>query len=153
MNCLGRYGLMFLPCVLILCGCGKGGSTPSTLTGTVSYNGAVVKGGNLSLYAKEGGVYHTSIKEDGTYSLSSLPSGEMAVAVETESLNAQKKKPVYGGGQGGQQMQSPRPDDAPPETPKGEYTKIPAKYADPKTSHLTVNLTKGKNVQDFKLTD
>ena len=153
MNFRGRCGLLLSLCVLLPSGCGKGGSTPSTLSGTVTYNGALVKGGKISLHAKEGGVYHTTINQDGTYSISSLPAGEMAAAIDTESLNPQKKKPDYGGGQVGTQVQSPRPDDAPPETPKGEYTKIPTKYTDPKTSTLTFNLTKGKNIQDFKLTD
>lgn len=153
MNHWQRLASILFPCVLLLSGCTKGGSTPSTLSGTVSYNGTPVKGGNIDLHVKEGGVYHTAINPNGTYSISSLPSGEMAVAIDTESLNPQKKKPVYGAGQGGAQVQSPRPDDAPAETPKGDYVKIPSKYADPKTSTLKIDVIKGKNVQDFKLTD
>jgi hypothetical protein len=142
---------LLVPFCLVVCGCSsKVGSTPASLSGTVSLNGTPLKGGTITFHPKEGGVYPTYIKEDGSYSIASLPVGEVAVAIETESLNPNKAKMVYGGGRG--PVAGPQPDNA-PEPPKGEYVKISPKYADPKTSQLSVNLNKGKNVQTFDLTD
>jgi hypothetical protein len=99
-----------LLCLVILLGCGKKSLTPASVSGTVSYKGKPVKAGQISFYPKEGGLYPTSLKDDGTYSIIGVPSGEMTVAIETESANP--NKPTYGRGQGGKGggAVGPRPD-------------------------------------------
>jgi hypothetical protein len=67
---------------------------------------------------------------------------------------------MYGGGAGAgggassskykAQQGSPTPENA---GPKPEYVKIPAKYADPSSSGLSVTVKRGKNEHDFPLTD
>jgi hypothetical protein len=140
--------------------------SPSKLAGTVKYKGNPVTGGNMGIYAKEGGYYTISINADGTYAAADLPAGESVVTIETESINPAKRgNATYGGERGkGQRSSSPTPDqmaggaagaDAGPkaEVASGVYVKIPPKYSKKETSGLTLNLTKGTNQKDFDLTD
>jgi hypothetical protein len=145
--------LLVLPLFLVLMsGCRKGNpNTPASLSGTVKYKGQLVKGGTLALYSKKGGAVNSiTIRPDGTYSGTDLPEGEMEVTIETESLNPNKEKPE--GYDKGMKM-SPKPEGAGSDPGKGEYVKIPPKYADKTTSKLTVTLKSGENTQDFNLTD
>jgi hypothetical protein len=80
-----------------------------------------------------------------------MPSGDMVVTVETESANKNKK--VLGAyGAKMSKMMGPIPESA-RSLPQVKYIKIPARYADPKTSPLKVTLKDGKNNIDFDLTD
>ncbi|HZT79836.1 MAG TPA: hypothetical protein VFA26_06430, partial [Gemmataceae bacterium] len=123
----------------------------------------------IRFYPKDGGMYTAVIRPDGKYEAPDLPVGEMAVTIETESANPNRKTPDYnspgGGGMGmygkaggGAPQQkdramkmSPIPEGAP--KAEGAYVKIPAKYADKSTSGLSVTLNKGKQTKDFALTD
>jgi hypothetical protein len=159
----GRLFLV-LPLILALVsGCVKNPNAPAQVSGTVTYNGQPLKGGMLTLHSKDAGVYSAGIRSDGTYSATDLPAGEMVVTVETESVNPNKKTPQYGGGRGapppkGAGPQPYKPPGAPADAgTKGpdpaEYVKIPAKYADPKKSGLTVTLSQGRQTHNFELTD
>ena len=75
------------------------------------------------------------------------------MTVETESVNANKKTPSYGGKKGAAMMALP------PEALEriagqgGQYVKIPSKYANPQGSGLTTTLKAGDNTYDINLTD
>src|ERR1700682_6061894 len=94
-----RLFTLILPPLLVLAlGCGATSNTPSTVTGSVTYNDKPVTGGTITFQAEAGGTYPFTIQPDGTYSsISEMPTGEMAVSIETESLNKDKKTPDYGG--------------------------------------------------------
>jgi hypothetical protein len=151
--------------VLFGFGCTESPS-PSKLSGTITYKGNPVTGGNMGLYAKDGGFYPVAINADGTYAAADLPAGESVVTIETESLNPAKRgNATYGGARAkGQQTSSPMPGKMPgggggdaaagtAEVASGVYVKIPVKYSKKDTSGLTLNLTKGVNQKDFDLTD
>jgi len=110
----------------------------------------------MAFHSKDAGIYTCAIKSDGTYAAADLPTGELRVTIETESLKP-TTMPTYGagqggpGGKGGSQL-SPVPESA-SGAGKQSYVKIPARYADPKKSPLTVTLAKGSQSQDFELTD
>jgi hypothetical protein len=146
-----RLFTLILPPLLVLAlGCGATSNTPSTVTGSVTYNDKPVTGGTITFQAEGGGNYPLSIQPDGTYSsISEMPPGEMAVSIETESLNKDKKKPDYGGGRGPGTMEPPPGVGG----DVGTYVKIPPKYGDPKKSGLTATLAKGKNTKNFDLKD
>jgi hypothetical protein len=137
-------------------GCPQSGA-PSQVTGVVKYNDKVVPGGIVTFCTEGGTRYPCIIKPDGTYAGSDFPNGAMVVIVETEALNPDKKKtPQYGGARGGRggsssPMQGEGGAQAP--TATGEYVKIPSKYADPKKTDLTVNLSKGNNKFDIEMKD
>jgi len=179
---LKHLSVAFLIVLLGFCvGCGPKSQTPVRLSGTVTYKGNPLHGGNITFHTDNHGMLNTTINSDGTYKID-LPTGSMKVTVETESFNPEKFSPVYGPATAGGQKAGPGGGEAaqkgkrasmegkggggggggggssfgPP--PKEElaklYTKIPAKYKFKETSGLSVQLeTTGKEVRDFDLTD
>jgi hypothetical protein len=151
-----------LPLVVVISfGCSKSGLPNSArVSGNVTYKGKdgvakPVTAGTLIFFTKNAGNYPIVIRADGTYSTSDIPLGEIVVTVETESANPKNKPPEYGGGKDDEKKPkfSPRPDSAKGGGKAGAYVKIPQKYADKKTSGLTVTLNAGAQKQDFELTD
>src|SRR5262249_38770776 len=119
--------------------------------------GKPLRGGNVMFFPDGGGSYSSPISPDGTYEITDVPIGTMAVAVETESVNPGTKIPVYGGDVGAKQKaERTRVEGkggAGFKAQGGEYRKIPQKYTNPKTSPLTVTLEAGRNVKELNLTD
>lgn len=163
-----RLVLIFLVVFVVALGCGqeRNPNAPANVSGKVTYKGSAVKGGNVTFHPSGGGVYSFTIRPDGTYTATDMPDGEMAVTINTESLNpAKKEKPrVYGEGKGGEgkPLPVPSPDfiksklqKPPPDEPvtQPEYVKIPAKYSDKTKSGLTVTLSSGNQRRNFNLTD
>jgi len=136
----------------------------------VTYNGNPVSGGFVIFHESNGNKVSLPIFANGTYA-GDLKEGTFTVTVDTESLNPNKKAdnrapggaggaygPAGGGnsGAGGyaskykSQQGSPTPENA---GPKPEYVKIPAKYADPSSSGLSVTAKRGKTEYNIPLTD
>jgi hypothetical protein len=135
-------------------GC-SGSRVANELEGKISYNGAAVTGGSIKFHPEGGGSPLSGyIKHDGNYIAENIPPGKVTVTIETESVK--KSTPAQGMPQ---MKQKPPPGveiKAQPQlTPTNMpvYVKIPAKYADPKKSGLTFEVTKGKVKKDFDLTD
>lgn len=136
-------------------GCSKSNPhAPARVSGSLTYKGTKITAGSMAFVTPDGVSYAAQIAPDGTYSATDVPTGELIVVVETESvrtslqhkgkdaerrMNAQQPPPA-GKGSGGAEL-------------KGEYVKIPAKYNNPKTSPLTVTLTSGRQVKNLDLED
>ncbi len=155
MSCAGR-SLALFALLGFLSGCGSSNpNTPATISGTVTYKGTPLTGGNMMFHGNDV-VYPASIGADGTYEGRDFPVGEMTVTIETESLDpALKSKPYPGKSKAGKDKMAEqfRP---PPEgvTPAAStYVKIPAKYADKTKSGFTVTIKAGRQTQNFELTD
>jgi len=128
---------------LFSAGCGeKNPNAPGRVSGTVTYKGAPLKGGTVRFHTAEGGELTAQISKEGTYSLSDVPLGELAVTVETESAKP-KKTEAYGGGRAIGQQQPPG--GAPPPPDPSEYVQIPKKYNDKNISGLRPTIKKGDN--------
>ena len=134
----------------VLVGCGDGNK--ATVSGKVTYKGAPVTGGTLTLYPSSGTPYPVNINANGAFNVSDVPVGQMGVAVSTDNVPTTQ----------GYQMPpgvTPPKDMATPEAPKIDMSNqekkviIPAKYRDPKTSGFTWDVKGGKNTRDFDLTD
>jgi hypothetical protein len=124
------------------------------VSGQVTYNGQPVTGGTITFYPQSGGAYPTSIDEKGAYAVSDLPAGEAAVSVETESVKKTATAEDYNKGHVNPQLaNSSRPGGEGAAASAKKYVKIPPKYADPKTSGLTANLTAGRQEKTFQLAD
>jgi hypothetical protein len=158
-----RFALALLVFVVLLSGCSKS-QTPSRVSGKVTYKGQPVPAGTITFHIPEGGIFYYPLSPDGTYSGANLPATEMVVTVETESVNPKGHPQMAYGGKAAKGKTGNDPNDYMAKMKergmvpqgaiaKGEYVKIPAKYADKATSPLKVNLTKGNNVNDFELTD
>jgi hypothetical protein len=142
-----------LPLVLaLLCGCGGRGASPSAkVFGQVTFKGKPVGGGTITFYPESGGQYQGIIDAEGAYSALDLPTGDAAVTIETESVKAVHATPA-GMEQGHKRVNSPLVSEEAAPT-AGAYVKLPAKYANPKLSGLSIQLNRGRQTKDFELTD
>jgi len=142
----GRWGV--LPALLTLVAAGCGTST-GTVSGKVTYKGNPVTGGNITFIPPPGhATVSVPINEDGTYTAEKVPTVNMKVCVETDSL-----RPNKGGGGGAAPKYSPPAGaTAPPgylsgPAKKGVYVQIPPKYAQPDSTDLSYTVKSGK--QEF----
>jgi hypothetical protein len=159
MTRISRLLLTVVVLVLGVLGC-TSSKTPCSVSGKISYNGQPVTGGTIAFHRTiegQSGSFGSPINADGTYEGTSMPAEEYIVTIETESMNAERLAKNYGGGKDNAQKlyreQMEKMGKAPVENKQGTYIKIPAKYNDKAKSGLTAKLTRGKNTQNFDLTD
>jgi hypothetical protein len=164
--------LLFVPLFLAVAvaGC-KSGSTPTQVSGKVTYNGGPVTGGVIRFGAPgQDASAQGYVKEDGTYTVSDVPQGEMIVWINTEEINPEPKgkpKGIVGYGQPGQKegmsgaasmidsLKKGKMDiPAGAGGTVGKYMPIPDKYQSKKDSTLRATCKGGKQTGvDFTLTD
>jgi hypothetical protein len=156
-----RWFLLTLPLFLVFAlGCSHS-KTPSKVFGKVTYKGQPVTAGTVAFHRlgeEQSGSFSFPLKSDGTYSGSCTLAEEMAVTIDTESANPKKVTPKYvqRGGKDPSAAYMEKMKErghVPAETDKGQYVKIPPKYADKTKSPLRVTLKKGENELNFDLTD
>jgi hypothetical protein len=142
----GKWGaFLLLAAAIVMSGCGGG---TSTISGTVSYDGKLLKGGNLTFVSDGKPSVGTTINKDGTYTAKSVPSGKVTIAVETESLNP--------GRRGGMAYKPPPGQQAPAglaskEDTADRFVAIPPKYADPAESGLSLEVKGGSQTYNIEL--
>lgn len=119
--------LAFIP------GCGPGASTAS---GTVTYQGKPVVWGSVTLRAADGSMHQIGINPDGTYSLTNVPVGLATVGVSSPDPTPSARARAGGG-------DDSRARPGPPPLPPGAWFPLPAKFADPATSGVTVQVGGG----------
>ena len=96
-----RLALFVAICLSLIAGCSGGGNpqAPARISGQVTYNGTAVPAGTIVFHSEDKGSYPAPIT-DGRYEVTDVPTGDLKVTVETESVNPAKKKPDYAGGKG-----------------------------------------------------
>jgi len=153
-----RLGLLVVLLLGVAVGCTKQGAAPARVSGTVKYNGNLVKAGTIAFHSTDKGSYRAALGTDGTYEIIDAPASEMVVTIETESVK--KKAAAYGGDKGGKMYNERMSAEkkagrtiAMEQDQVSRYVKIPPKYANAKTSPLTVTLKPGRQVQEFDLKD
>jgi hypothetical protein len=140
--------------VSLALGCAPNSQAPAKLSGSVSYKGQPIKAGTMRFHTAEGVGYDAQISPDGTYTATDIPEGDLVITVETESINPNRK-----GGTGkdaekrANTTQPPPAGMSGPADPSVYYIKVPAKYANPKTSPLSVPVKAGRQVHNVELTD
>lgn len=161
--------------LLVLCvcfvsiagGCRKTGSSTATLSGKVLFKGEPLPSGLVTFHPKgEGGPISTGITEDGSYRVAIPFSGEASVTVVTAAPGTPDKGIGKNPGADPAQFEKAQKEmlekmkNMPPEMQKfyknpgggaGKYVEIPKKYADPKSTPLTVTISGGSQVEDIKL--
>jgi hypothetical protein len=137
----------FAPAILLICGCGD---PTADIHGTVSHQGKLLKGGNITFIHQDGkSSLSFAINEDGTYKAMKVPAGEVKICVETESLNPGKvsKKTKY----------SPPPGQTAPEgfgsndSSAKRYMKIPDSYSKPDSTDLKLTVGSGTMEHNVEL--
>lgn len=143
---LGRWGTFLVLLVpLGFTGCSSSG----TVSGKVSYKGTPLKGGSVTFISSPGKPSaSTQINEDGSYTVAQVPAGAVKICVDTQMLNpaGKAKAPKYSPPPG---MQSPYPVSGDTADPGKRYMPIPADYADPEKTTLTLTVKGGR--QDFNI--
>jgi len=142
----GRWAVVFTLALLPWAsGCGSGGT--GTVTGKVTYQGNVVKGGTVTFIGKTQNSV-AQIGEDGKYTAEKVPVGEVKIAVETKSLASRAALAGRGSlpkeiaGKGTQLS---------PEDAQRRYVPIPTNYASADTSGLTYTVKAGSQEHDLPL--
>lgn len=98
----------------------------ATVQGTVTYKGQLLSAGTITFHPEKGKkTYSGKTELNGKYLVKDMPAGKMRVTVEMKQEKGKVKGIVP--------------------------VMIPAKYADVKTSGLTVEVRKGKNTADLDL--
>jgi hypothetical protein len=147
---------LFLCSVIAVVGCGaKNPLAPASVSGGVSYKGSSVTGGSVQFVTSGGTPYSSPIALDGTYAISDIPTGEMAIVVETESVNpalkaatgkdAERRSAMMGGRKG------PNDQGGGSKGLEPKYMKIPEKYSNSKTSPITYTVKSGRQVYNIEL--
>ena len=147
--------------IVALAGC----NSSTRLTGSVSYNGQKLKGGNITLIPQGEGITVTEkIQEDGTFTFEKIRSGKYRVLIETESLKPPPELAGVGAG-GSPKNVPPTGANIPPgyvmADPSREatarlaqrYVAIPSKYGDRNFTPLEIVIKGGSQSQNFELTD
>lgn len=149
--------LLAIPALVIFAlGCSGGGknpNAPASVSGEVTYKGQKLGGGTITLYFEKTETTLT-ITSDGTFTGSDLPSGEVLVSIETDSVKGQGTTSAAGerGGAGQKRTFSPAPPDvAGGAASQATYVKIPDKYKNKNKSGLTWDLKPGRNTKVFEL--
>ncbi|MFO0842154.1 MAG: hypothetical protein U0797_07095 [Gemmataceae bacterium] len=119
-------------------GCGP---RTATAAGKVTYQGKPVVWGSVSLRAADGSMHQIGINPDGTYRLDRVPVGPAKVGVSSPDPAPSARLKAAG------DDPRVRPGPAPP---PGAWFPLPAKFADPASSGVTVQVGGGAADIDLK---
>jgi hypothetical protein len=134
--------------LLLLCAPGCGGCR-GTLTGTVTYEGEPIQAGSVLLVGSDLRPVTAAIKEDGTYTFTNVPTGDVKLAVYNPARRrgwAALFQVVNEGGtaEGGKVIKL-----------SGNRRKkrpvIPASYSDHELSGLRTTIERGSNEYDIEI--
>jgi hypothetical protein len=138
-----NFALLFLLAAVVLAGCGKGISVPSTVpvSGVVKYKGKSLQGIRVTLHP-----------QTETAKPAFIPSGQTG---PDGKFKLSTGKPGNGAPPGTYVVTFEKPEIGSPAATKSIETEIDAfggKYSDPAKSEWTVNIEKGENsLQPFEL--
>ena len=126
------WSLLGMLAVLVLApGCG---SRTGTAAGKVTYQGKPVVWGSVTLTAADGSMHQVGINTDGTYRLEKVPVGVAKVGVVSPDPTPSARAKASEDSRVPTGMPRPQP---------GAWFALPAKFADPGTSGVTLQVGGG----------
>ncbi|MGL4550707.1 MAG: hypothetical protein ACRC33_05930 [Gemmataceae bacterium] len=120
-------------------GCGPG---TGTAAGKVTYQGKPVVYGSVTLHAADGSMHQIGLNTDGTYRLDRVPVGVAKVGVSSPNPAPSARSR---GGDGDSRVPA-----GPPPPPPGAWFPLPAQYAEPAKSGVTLQVGSGTGDIDLK---
>ncbi len=136
---LRRFGTgAALVLLLAAAGCGK---QKAEVSGTVSYRGQPLPGGNVTFFDKDKQVIGSSAITGGKYKIRQLPVGQVIITV-TSAPPASKVSVKKGKGGAPASLDAPSPDDV---------VTIPPDYGSPEKSGLTYQVKPGPQKHNIDL--
>ena len=142
--------LLILLSALSITGCGQVAheipDTGATLEGSVTLNGTPIPLA-LIIVCSQTATSDTVVREEGKYKVLSVPLGLVKIGVDTEAMRGEvisrNMANAYKGPDGKMKEEQAK---------KLKFVPVPAKYADPDTSGLEIEIKKGVNTFDIVLT-
>lgn len=128
------FGCLFAFACVLSPGCAKPGREVVTINGVVTYKGSLVIGGAIYLHSADNQVAMGAIHDDGTFTATEVPVGEVRVSFQFKDGGAAGGGGMYGGGA----------------KPKG-VTSLPEKYNDPNKSDLKYTITRDTKTLEVKI--
>jgi hypothetical protein len=134
-------GALVVTVLAFAAGCGS----RTAVTGKVTFRGAPVSGGSVTLVASDGTAYAGTIQTDGTYSIPDVPTGSVRIGVVGPGrTGAVSRAGPSGRADAGAIGRGKAPDGPPQETKAPAGPAIPDTYLDPRTSGLTGTVKSGE---------
>jgi hypothetical protein len=124
---------------------GCGGPFTASVSGTVTYKGNPLPGGTVTFIHPDGRVGYGTIHEDGTYSISAAPGGDLKCIVQTTKPIAPPPPKLAARLSGGAARAGATV------YPAGRYVPIPERYGDSQSSGLSYTVHRGTNTIDIPL--
>jgi hypothetical protein len=158
LNAMHRLQIgLVVPIGLLAAGCGSKGD----VSGKVLYNGKPLTGGVVTFIPASGkGAYNSNIKEDGSYSMTKVPTGKAKITVKSVApggtLSPMEKRIAEGMKGFKKDQLSPEAIEKMPGHDKagsgsGKFVAIPAHYSDPDKSGVEYEVTSGKQDHNIEL--
>jgi len=140
--------VLALAVLLGVTGCGTGPT--GSVSGKVSYLGNPVKGGNVIFSAQNGKKsVMAPIGEDGSYTVSDVPVGDVKIAVQTKALGVLAATAKISSIPANSPMRSGSK--ISPEDAARRFVQIPDNYEDTESSGLTYVVQKGSQEHNITL--
>jgi hypothetical protein len=127
--------IMLMPVVLLLTGCGTG---PGRLVGCVTFKGAALPSGSVTVHAADGNTYSTTLAADGSFRIDGVPPGPARITVQSH--------PHTPPGLLGKDRYTPKGKAA------AQFVAIPDRYGRPDQSGLTCQVKGGEQTCTLDLT-
>jgi hypothetical protein len=113
-----------------------------TVSGKVYYGGKPLSGGTVTFYPEKGGGFVAGVGSDGSYMVVNVPAGGVKIAVQVPQAPP-RRRPDKGGGK-----QAPGYEK---EIQEHSAAPVPAEYADPGKSGLSLTVERGRQTHDIRI--
>lgn len=145
-KCLARIALFCMLPLLAACGVSESelAESGATLTGTITHKGTPIEFAMVIVQSKDGAQSAVGkVNDDGKYSVSNCPIGEVLVGVNTDAGRGEFTSKTM------QQNSAALDPKASKKITSPTFIEVPKKYFDPATSGLTTTIKAGENSYDL----